>query len=167
MILIKNLLVSVHHRWEKVVSRSAERTRQLDHGYKEAKQFNDSWGGLMEWLSDNETLVEAEIVIGNDPDKIKLQIHKHKEFQRLLGTKQPAFDSVTRLGRKLKDKCPKTDVPVIQDMLSQLKAKWNNICGKSVDRQRRLEEALLFSGQFKDALQALLDWLYKVMVNII
>lgn len=40
VILIKNLLVSVQHRWEKVVSRSAERTRQLDHGYKEAKQVS-------------------------------------------------------------------------------------------------------------------------------
>ena len=29
-------------------------------------------------------------------------------------------------------------------------------------RQRQLEEALLCSGQFKDALQALIDWLYKV-----
>ena len=28
-------------------------------------------------------------------------------------------------------------------------------------RQRKLEEALLFSGQFKDAIQVLLDWLYK------
>ena len=28
-------------------------------------------------------------------------------------------------------------------------------------RQRKLEESLLFSGQFRDALQALLDWLYK------
>ena len=28
-------------------------------------------------------------------------------------------------------------------------------------RQRKLEEALLHSGQFKDALQALLDWLYE------
>ena len=31
-----------------------------------------------------------------------------------------------------------------------------------MDRQRKLEEALLFSGQFKDAVQALLDWLYRV-----
>ena len=38
VILIRNLLASVTHRWEKVVSRCAERTRQLDHGYKEAKQ---------------------------------------------------------------------------------------------------------------------------------
>lgn len=29
-------------------------------------------------------------------------------------------------------------------------------------RQNKLEEALLFSGQFTDALQALIDWLYKV-----
>ena len=37
VILIKNLLSSVQHRWEKVVSRCADRTRQLDHGYKDAK----------------------------------------------------------------------------------------------------------------------------------
>ncbi len=40
VILIKNLLISTQHRWEKVVSRSAERTRHLDHGYKEAKQVS-------------------------------------------------------------------------------------------------------------------------------
>ena len=31
-----------------------------------------------------------------------------------------------------------------------------------LSRQRKLEEALLFSGQFNDALEALLDWLAKV-----
>ena len=36
------------------------------------------------------------------------------------------------------------------------------MCGKSVDRQRKLEEGLLFSGQFNEALEALLDWLVKV-----
>lgn len=29
-------------------------------------------------------------------------------------------------------------------------------------RQHKLEEALLFSGQFAEALQALVDWLYRV-----
>jgi len=32
----------------------------------------------------------------------------------------------------------------------------------SVYRQKALEDALLHSGQFKEALQAVLDWLYKV-----
>eukprot|EP00057_Strongylocentrotus_purpuratus_P013875 XP_011668349.1 PREDICTED: microtubule-actin cross-linking factor 1-like [Strongylocentrotus purpuratus] len=47
-------------------------------------------------------------------------------------------------------------------MLTDLKDEWDLVCGRSVDRQRKLEEALLHSGQFKDALQALLEWLYQV-----
>merc|ERR1719342_1831375 len=43
--------------------------------------------------------------------------------------------------------------------MTELKNKWNNLCNLSVERQRKLEEALLFSGQFKDALKALMDWL--------
>merc|ERR1719322_2266370 len=43
--------------------------------------------------------------------------------------------------------------------MNELKNKWNNLCNLSVERQRKLEEALLFSGQFKDALRALMDWL--------
>lgn len=34
-------------------------------------------------------------------------------------------------------------------------------------RQRKLEEALLFSGQFSEALQALLDWLAKVEPTLV
>lgn len=37
------IVPSVQHRWERVVSKSAERTRALDHGYKEAKEFHDLW----------------------------------------------------------------------------------------------------------------------------
>merc|ERR1712223_2113290 len=51
VILIKNLLVSVQHRWEKVVSKSAERTRALDYGYKEAKEFHEAWEFLCGWLA--------------------------------------------------------------------------------------------------------------------
>merc|ERR1719411_1166418 len=46
--------------------------------------------------------------------------------------------------------------------MNELKNKWNNLCNLSVERQRKLEEALLFSGQFKDALKALMDWLAQM-----
>ena len=46
VILIKNLLVSTHHRWDKVVSRSADRTKQLDHGFKEARKVGESFGSF-------------------------------------------------------------------------------------------------------------------------
>ncbi|KAK3864233.1 hypothetical protein Pcinc_030068 [Petrolisthes cinctipes] len=168
VILIKNLLVSVQHRWEKVVSKAAERTRSLDLGFKEAKEFHDNWNDLVTWLDDAErTLDDLAANVGNDPEKIKAQIAKHKEFQKALGAKQPFYDSTMKQGRGLQNKAPKTDEETLKQMLMDLKNKWNSVCQKSVDRQRKLEEALLFTGQFKDATQALLDWLKKVELGLV
>lgn len=52
----------------------------------------------------------------------------------MLGTKTTAFDNVNRLGHALKDKCPKEEVPVIQDMLNQVKLNWSSICSKAIDK---------------------------------
>ncbi|XP_011312640.1 microtubule-actin cross-linking factor 1 isoform X3 [Fopius arisanus] len=164
VILIKNLLVSVQHRWERVVSKSAERTRALDHGYKEAREFHDAWSHLMNWLDETERTLDemaSEGVGGNDPEKIKSRLNKHREVQKALSGKQGTYDNTMKSGKTLKDKAPKSDEPALKELLSELKSKWTTVCGKSVDRQRKLEEALLFSGQFKDAIQALLDWLQK------
>ncbi|XP_076629248.1 dystonin-like protein short stop isoform X11 [Colletes latitarsis] len=165
VILIKNLLISVQHRWERVVSKSAERTRGLDHGYKEAREFHDAWSSLMNWLDETEkTLDEVAAdggLGGNDPERIKTRLNKHRELQKALSAKQGTYDTTMKNGKTLKDKAPKSDEFALKELLNELKNKWTTVCGKCVDRQRKLEEALLFSGQFKDAIQALLEWLSK------
>ncbi|XP_051506822.1 dystonin-like [Myxocyprinus asiaticus] len=163
VVLIKNLLLSVQGRWEKVVQRSLERGRLLDDARKRAKQFHDTWNKLMEWLEESESALDSELEIANDPDKIKMQLAQHKEFQKALGSKHSVYDTTSRTGRALKDKTSlQDDNQKLDGMLSELRDKWDTVCGKSVERQNKLEEALLFSGQFTDALQALIDWLYKV-----
>ncbi|XP_026497637.1 dystonin isoform X27 [Vanessa tameamea] len=168
VILIKNLLVSVQHRWERVVARAAERTRALDHALKEARDFHDAWTNLMSWLSETEQQLDqlnSETTV-NDPEKIKLRLNKHREFQKALAAKQPVYDQTSKTGKQLKDKAPKTDEPVLRNMLSDLKTKWTTVCSKAVDRQRRLEEALLYSGQFVEAMCALLEWLQRVRAQL-
>ncbi|XP_069934821.1 microtubule-actin cross-linking factor 1 isoform X35 [Oryctolagus cuniculus] len=163
VVLIKNLLVSVQSRWEKVVQRSIERGRSLDDARKRAKQFHEAWKKLIDWLEDAESHLDSELEISNDPDKIKLQLSKHKEFQKTLGGKQPVYDTTIRTGRALKEKTLlPDDTQTLDNLLGEVRDKWDTVCGKSVERQHKLEEALLFSGQFMDALQALVDWLYKV-----
>ncbi|XP_077193455.1 microtubule-actin cross-linking factor 1 isoform X16 [Paroedura picta] len=163
VVLIKNLLVSVQSRWEKVVQRSVERGRALDDARKRAKQFHEAWKKLVDWLEDAENHLDSELEISNDPDKIKLQLSKHKEFQKTLGSKQPVYDTTIRTGRALKEKAQfPDDTQSLDHLLGEVRDKWDTVCGKSVERQHKLEEALLFSGQFMDALQALVDWLYKV-----
>lgn len=164
VILIKNLLVSVQHRWERVVAKSAERTRALDHGYKEAREFHDAWSSLMSWMDETETTLDKlteEAAQSTDPMKIKKHLEKVKEIQRNLSARQGQYDSTMRSGKNLADRAPKSDEPVLMKMLIELKETWTRLCSKSVDRQRKLEEALLLSGQFSEALQALLEWLRK------
>lgn len=164
VILIKNLLVSVQHRWERVVAKSAERTRALDHGYKEAREFHDAWSSLMSWMDETETTLDKlteEAAQSTDPMKIKKHLEKVKETQRNLSARQGQYDSTMRSGKNLADRAPKSDEPVLMKMLIELKETWTRLCSKSVDRQRKLEEALLLSGQFSEALQALLEWLRK------
>ncbi|XP_053830335.1 dystonin isoform X3 [Vidua macroura] len=163
VVLIKNLLISVQSRWEKVVQRLVERGRALDDARKRAKQFHEAWHKLMEWLEESEKSLDSDLEIANDPDKIKMQLAQHKEFQKSLGAKHSVYDTTNRTGRSLKEKTTLADDNLkLDDMLSELRDKWDTICGKSVERQNKLEEALIFSGQFTDALQALIDWLYKI-----
>nr|NP_001163147.1 short stop, isoform Q [Drosophila melanogaster]ACZ94419.1 short stop, isoform Q [Drosophila melanogaster] len=164
VILIKNLLVSVQHRWERVVSKAAERTRALDHGYKEAREFNDAWSGMMQYLQETEQVLDQiieEATASKEPQKIKKYIGKLKETHRQLGAKQSVYDGTMRTGKNLLERAPKGDRPVLDKMLIELKEQWTRVWSKSIDRQRKLEEALLLSGQFSDALGELLDWLKK------
>jgi len=76
--LIKNMSITTQHRWEKIISRLAERTRLLDQTLKEAKGFNDLWTDLCQWMDNSDQLLDSGAISTNDPDKIKSQITKHK-----------------------------------------------------------------------------------------
>uniref|UniRef100_A0A1A8EJA6 Microtubule-actin crosslinking factor 1 n=2 Tax=Nothobranchius korthausae TaxID=1143690 RepID=A0A1A8EJA6_9TELE len=163
VVLIKNLLLSVQARWDKLVQRSLDRGRHLDEARKRAKQFHEAWRKLTDWLEDAERKLDSELEISNEPDKIKVQLAKHKEFQKALGSKQPVYDTTVRSGKAMRDKALlPADQQKLDHLVGEVRDKWDTVCGKSVERQHKLEEALLFSGQFAEALQALVDWLYRV-----
>ncbi|XP_051728258.1 microtubule-actin cross-linking factor 1 isoform X19 [Ctenopharyngodon idella] len=163
VVLIKNLLLSVQARWDKLVQRSLDRGRHLDEARKRAKQFHEAWRKLTDWLEEAESRLDSELEISNEPDKIKVQLAKHKEFQKSLGSKQPVYDTTVRSGKAMRDKATlPADTQKLENLLGEVRDKWDTVCGKSVERQHKLEEALLFSGQFAEALQALVDWLYRV-----
>ncbi|KAK2830737.1 hypothetical protein Q5P01_018668 [Channa striata] len=163
VVLIKNLLLSVQARWDKLVQRSLDRGRHLDEARKRAKQFHEAWRKLTDWLEEAEKRLDSELEISNEPDKIKIQLAKHKEFQKALGSKQPVYDTTVRSGKAMRDKAQlPADTQKLDHLVGEVRDKWDTVCGKSVERQHKLEEALLFSGQFAEALQALVDWLYRV-----
>lgn len=58
-----------------------------------------------------------------------------QEFQKALGSKHSVYDATARTGRALKDKTTlKDDNQKLDDMLSELRDRWDTVCGKSVER---------------------------------
>jgi hypothetical protein len=106
----------------------------------QTNEFHDARDFMMGWLGDG--LIRLD------------EMPKEKE----IGEKQSTYDSTMKTEKGLIGKAPKTDEPIIKNMMTELKNKWNNLCKWSVERQRKLEEVLLLSGQFKDALKELMDW---------
>lgn len=58
-----------------------------------------------------------------------------QEFQKALGSKHSVYDTTSRTGRALKDKTTlQDDNQKLDDMLSELRDRWDTVCGKSVER---------------------------------
>lgn len=93
---------------------------------------------MMAWLRETEKSLDDLAIeasgIGNDPEKIKARLAKHREFQRALSGKQATYDATMRAGKTLKERSPKSDEPALKQMMTELKNKWNAVCAKSVDR---------------------------------
>lgn len=55
---IKNNLVSARHRLDKIVSRCADRTKQLDNASKESTVYFEGHSGLMDWIDQSLKWIE-------------------------------------------------------------------------------------------------------------
>uniref|UniRef100_A0AAQ5YIY1 Microtubule actin crosslinking factor 1b n=1 Tax=Amphiprion ocellaris TaxID=80972 RepID=A0AAQ5YIY1_AMPOC len=160
--VIHNLIMTVQDRYKKLQQRTAERGRMLEDVKKNAKQFNESWRLLVDWMTEVEQTLDTHKEIAVSHEEIKQQLTEQKEFQKLLRSKRPMYEATLKSGRSLHERAQTShDRQHVENLMAELKDTWDTISGKSMERQHKLEEALLFSGRFTDALQALNDWLYR------
>ncbi|KAG7262981.1 hypothetical protein CRUP_012980 [Coryphaenoides rupestris] len=160
--VIHNLVMTVQDRYKQLVQHAADRGKVLEEVKKNARQFNESWRLLMDWITEVEHTLDTHKEIAVSHEEIKQQLTEQKEFQKLMRSKRPMYEATLKNGRSLHDRAPGCqDRQHLENLLAELKDSWDTINGKSMERQHKLEEALLFSGRFTDALQALNDWLYR------
>ncbi|KAK2844201.1 hypothetical protein Q5P01_010860 [Channa striata] len=158
----RTLVNEVNRSVQKLQHRTAERGRVLEEVKKNTKQFNESWCLLVDWMAEVEQTLDTHKEIAVSHEEIKQQLTEQKEFQKLLRSKRPMYEATLKSGRTLHERAKTShDLQHLENLLAELRDTWDTISGKSVERQHKLEEALLFSGRFTDALQALNDWLYR------
>ncbi|TFJ98722.1 neural retina-specific leucine zipper protein [Platysternon megacephalum] len=160
--VIQSLVLTAKERVAKVLRCTGERGAALEDARKRAKQFSESRQLLLDWMDEVEQTLEIPGDAAMSQEEIKCQLAEHKEFQKLLRSKRPVYEATLRGGRLLRERAQLAeDVQPLEELLGELKERWDDVGGRAVERQHKLEESLLFSGKFTDALQALLDWLYR------
>ncbi|MCJ8728159.1 hypothetical protein PDJAM_G00001110 [Pangasius djambal] len=160
--VVQNLLITVQDRYRKLHQHTTERGKTLEDVKKQVKQFSESWQLMMDWMTEVEQTLDTHKEIAVSHEEIKQQLTEQKEFHKLFRSKRPMYEACLKSGRTLLEKTQNPlDTQHLENMVSELRDSWDTISGKSMERQHKLEEALLFSGRFSDALQALNDWLYR------
>ncbi|XP_059706904.1 plectin [Haemorhous mexicanus] len=160
--VIQNLVLAARERLGKVLQRAAERGAVLEEARKRSKQFSESRRLLLDWMDEVEQSLEVPQDTATSQEEIKCQLAEHKAFQKVLRAKRPVYEATLRSGRALREgaRLPQ-DLQPLEELLGELKERWDALCSHAAERQHKLEESLLFSGKFTDALQALMDWLYR------
>uniref|UniRef100_A0A8C1SSB6 Microtubule actin crosslinking factor 1 n=1 Tax=Cyprinus carpio TaxID=7962 RepID=A0A8C1SSB6_CYPCA len=160
--VVQNLIMTIQDRYKKLLQHTTDRGKTLEDVKRHAKQFSESWHLLVDWMTEVEQTLDTHKEIAVSQEEIKQQLTEQKEFQKLLRSKRPMYEACLKRGRSLQEKAQgPEDTQQLENMVSELRDSWDTISGKSSERQHKLEEALLFSGRFTDALQALSDWLYR------
>ncbi|XP_067834415.1 microtubule-actin cross-linking factor 1, isoforms 6/7, partial [Heptranchias perlo] len=165
--LIHNLMVTVLERWGKLSCRTAERGRTLEEARKQARQFSESRKMMLDWIDQMDKRLETLKETAVNGSDIKEQLSGQKDLQKALRGKRAVYEATLRNGRLLLDRAQRAgDREQLEELVTELRDHWDTLSGKCVERQHKLEEALLFSGRFTDALQALLDWLYEAELQL-
>ncbi|XP_038616011.1 microtubule-actin cross-linking factor 1-like [Tachyglossus aculeatus] len=160
--MIQSLVFTAQEWLGRARHRVGERGTALEEARRRAKQFTESRRLLLDWLDEVEPTLELPRDSALSQGEIKVQLSQHKEFQRELRGKRPVFEATLRGGRALREGAllPE-DAGPLDLLLAELRGRWDGVCSRALERQQALEEVLLFSGRFADALPALMDWLYQ------
>ena len=83
----------------------------------------------------------------------------YQELQREIPEQQVYVTTANQHGQAVMEKCRPDDVPVVQLQLKEMNGRWKALRVIVMERQQKLEEALLALGQFQLALEELLAWI--------
>ena len=160
--IINEEIIELTEKWKTVSATLKDRKKKLDENSDQAKIFFEGSEQLMIFLDEIELKINEDQSVGKDAPAVKAQMRVHKDYQNQIGKKQTKLNAVLKIGNTLKEKSEPEDAEIIQAKIDDLCARWEVLCAISVERQHKLEEALLFHGMFQDAVYALLEWLHAV-----
>lgn len=157
---MKNRLVSLKHRTDKLQQRSAERLRALTQALNEAQLFFGTRQQLMAWVDEQKRWMgERQAERAGTGERIRELLGEHRTFAEGIRRRTQDYEDAWQRGRALEEYAPPMEKARLEQAREELREQWEQLAKMVLKRQRSLEEALIQSGKFEEVLTELLGWL--------
>ncbi|EGT34885.1 hypothetical protein CAEBREN_18491 [Caenorhabditis brenneri] len=156
---IKNRLVSLKHRVEKISGRSAERAKQLATTRDEVATWQDGLFELSQFVESVIERISPDSSTTSSVDKLKSKLEEVKQAQRDVAAKQTLFDVTKKRGVGLAERATRSEYKQIAMMNEKMNKSWNEMIKKLRDRLKEAEQAVLEGGVFEESMNDLESWI--------
>ncbi|NXE11638.1 DYST protein, partial [Lophotis ruficrista] len=146
--------------WDALNKTWKERVDKLIEAMQAAVQYQDGLQAIFDWVDIAGSKLASMSPVGTDLETVKQQTEELKQFKTEAYQQQIEMERLNHQAELLLKKVTEeSDKHAVQDPLSELKLMWDSLEEKIINRQHKLEGALLALGQFQHALDELLTWL--------
>ncbi|VDP49835.1 unnamed protein product [Heligmosomoides polygyrus] len=132
---------------------------QLNSALVESRVWINGVEDLTHWLNDIEKRIPDEQLSTSNVNKLKEQHNDIKKVQAELASRQPDFDITLKRGKALIDHAPRPEVRHIGEVNDGFKKRWNAVAEKANQKRILIEQALIDSSAFDDAVLELESWI--------
>lgn len=158
---LKDTIGNLNRQLEKLDTRGHSREKDVDSMINKVQAFYDIYQGAM---SDIQEVIQEERsfgAIGGDLDSIKAQQEEFKNFQRrVVEAVGKDVERTNRNGQGLiQSAASGVNTSQMEKDLEKMNDLWNSLKQSIADRVRKLDQGLLQSGKFQEALNGLLSWM--------
>merc|ERR1719297_580498 len=146
---------------DKLEKRGQGRDKEVDDMISKVQAFYDHYGGVMD---DIQEVIREEKSLGNvagDTATIKQQQEQFKQFQvKIVTAVSKEVDKSNRSGQGLiQSAASGVNTSVMEKDLETMNELWNSLKQALAERERKLDQGLLQSGKYGEAMKGLMSWL--------
>jgi len=157
---MKDMVTNMAKQLEKINSKAHSREKDVDAMVIKVQAFYDLYQGI---IKDIQVVIQEEKSfgsVGGDTESIKSQQEEVKKFQR--GVVDPLGKEVEKTNKTgqglIQTAASGVNTSGLEKDLEKLNDLWNTLKKNLSDREKKLDQGLLQSGKYQEALAGLFNW---------
>jgi len=157
---LKEAVSSLSKQLDKLSTRAHSREKDVESMIHKVQAFYDQYQGV---IGDIQQVIQEEKSfgsVGGDIDSIKAQQEEFKNFQKqVVDVVGKEVDKTNKGGQGLiQSAASGVNTSILEKDLEKMNDLWNSLKKSMADREKKLDQGLLQSGKFQEALAGLFDW---------